>query len=115
MTLEELYEGHNIDDYYIGKVTQVYRSNCIAQVENLTIMSDRSKFTKSFRPNTINNFVLVDSVEGVFLGEVFENKASRKNIFEMKTIADEKANDYHEICIDTIAIMTPEGRKFQLA
>ena len=115
MRIEELFDGVNMQDYYLGKVTQVYRSNCIAQIDNLDVMSDRSRFGKSFLPNTINYFVLIDSVTGIFLGEVFENKASRKNIFELTTTFDEKPNDYHEICIDTIALMTPEGTKFELA
>ncbi|MCQ2505354.1 MAG: DUF87 domain-containing protein [Saccharofermentans sp.] len=115
MNIEELYDGVNMQDYYIGKVTQVYRSNCIAQIDNLDIMSDRSRFNKSFLPNTINYFVLIDSAIGIFLGEVFENKASRKNIFELTTTFDEKPNDYHEICIDTIALIRPESHKFELA
>ena len=114
MTIEALYEGMNHQDFYIGKVTQVYRSNCIAQIDNFALMSDRSKFNKSFLPNTINNFVLVDSTVGIFLGEVFENKASRKNVFDM-TSGAEKAKDYQEICIDTIALMRPEAKKFELA
>ena len=115
MTLESLFEGFNIQDYYIGKVTQVYRSCCIVQIDNQTMMTDRSRFNKSFLPNTINNFVVIDSTMGVFLGEIFENKASRKNVFEMSTVGDDKPNDYHEICIDTIALMPPDSHKFELA
>lgn len=115
MTLEELYKGLNLQDYYIGKVTQVYRSCSIAQLDNPGLMADRSKLHKSFLPNTINNFVVIDSTVGVFLGELFENKASRKNIYEMSSFGEEKSNDYHEISIDTIAIMTPESKKFELA
>ncbi len=114
MTIEALFAGKNPQDFYIGKVTQVYRSNCVAQVENFDLMSDRSKFNKSFLPNTINNFVIIDSVVGLFLGEVFENKASRKSIYEMKT-GDVKSNDYQEICIDTISLMPADSDKFQLA
>ncbi|MBR3533807.1 MAG: ATP-binding protein [Clostridiales bacterium] len=115
MTLEALYEGLNIEDYYMGKVTQVYRSCSIAQIDNLSLMSDRNKLTSSFRPNTINYFVVVDSGAGLFLGEVFENKASRKNIFEMSAAGDNMPNDYHEISIDTIALLEREGDKFELA
>ena len=114
MTLEELYEGKNPQDFYIGKVTQVYRSNCTAQIDNFELMSDRSKFNSSFLPNTINYFVLIDSVVGVFLGEVFENKASRKSIFEVGS-DDKKVSDYQEVLIDTIAIMSPNSKKFELA
>ena len=115
MTIEELYKGHNVEDFYIGKVTQVYRSCCVAQVDNVQLMSNREKFSTSFLPNTINYFVIIQSTLGLFLGEVFENKASRKSIFEMSSTADEKSSDYQELNIDTLAIMRPEGTKFDLA
>ena len=115
MTIEELYSGRNVEDFYIGKITQVYRSCCVAQVDNVQLMSNRERFSTSFLPNTINYFVVIDSIEGIFLGEVFENKASRKNILEMSSFGNEKANDYHEICIDTIALMPHDSKKFQLA
>lgn len=116
MTIDALYDGLNYQDYYIGKVTQVYRSNCIAQIDNLSLMSDRSKFNPSFLPNTINNYVLVESTLGIFLGEIYENKASRKNIFEISSgDVDVKSNDYQEVCIDTIALMPNGASKFQLA
>ena len=113
MRLEDLYKGLDPKDYYIGKVTQVYRSCSIVQIENINIMTDRTKFNSSFLPNTINNYVIVDSTEGIFLGEVFENKASRKNIFEMSVIADEKSNDYHELSIDTISLMAKDSDRFR--
>jgi len=114
MTLEALYGGLNPQDFYIGKVTQVYRSNCTAQIENISLMADRSKFNNTFLPNTINYYVLVDSTVGIFLGEVFENKASRKSIFEVSS-GEAKASDYQEIQIDTIALIPPEDVKFRLA
>ena len=113
MTLEELYEGKNLGDFYLGKVTQIYRSNCIAQIDNVDLLTDRSKLSKSFLPNTINNFVVIESTLGVFLGEVFENKASRKNIYESGSAGSK--SDYHEICIDTIALLRPDRNKFELA
>ena len=114
MTIEQLYAGMDPQEFYIGKVTQVYRSSCIAQIDNFNLMSDRSRFNKSFLPNTINYFVIIDSVVGLFLGEVFENKASRKSIYEMSS-GTTKSNDYQEICIDTISLMPTEATKFQLA
>ena len=78
MTIEALFAGKNPQDFYIGKVTQVYRSNCVAQVENFDLMSDSSKFNKSFLPNTINNFVIIASFVGLFMAEDIENKARSK-------------------------------------
>ena len=114
MTLESFYEGKNLQDYYIGKVTQVFRSNCIAQVDNYAMFAERSKFNKSFLPNTINYFVVVESTAGVFLGEVFENKSANIEMYENQE-EDLKPGDTHTICIDTIAIMTPDSKKFELA
>ncbi|MBR5425299.1 MAG: ATP-binding protein [Clostridiales bacterium] len=114
MTLESFYEGKNLQDYYIGKVTQVFRSNCIAQIDNYEMFANRSKFDKSFLPNTINFFVVVESTAGVFLGEVFENKSSNIEMYE-NSEEDLKPGDNHTICIDTIAIMTPNSEKFELA
>ena len=113
MTIEELYSGRNVEDFYIGKITQVYRSCCVAQVDNVQLMSNREKFTTSFLPNTINYYVIIKSTLGLFLGEVFENKASRKNIFDVN--GDSKPSDYQEILIDTIAVMYHDAKKFQLA
>ena len=115
MTIEELYKGQNVEDFYLGKVTQVYRSCCVAQVDNIQLMTNRERLANSFLPNTINYFVIIKSTLGLFLGEVFENKASRKSIFEMSSTTDKKSSDYQEINIDTIAIMKPDGEKFELA
>ncbi|MDO4876305.1 MAG: hypothetical protein Q3987_02870, partial [Oscillospiraceae bacterium] len=115
MTLEELYGGQNVEDFYIGKITQVYRSCCVAQVDNVQLMANREKFSNSFLPNTINYFVIIQSTLGLFLGEVFENKASRKSIFEMSSTSDQKSSDYQELNIDTLAVMRPDGTQFNLA
>ncbi len=100
MTLEELYKGIKVEDYYLGKVTQVFRSNSIAKIENTSAIDDRKKLTAAFNPNTINYFVIVESVFGLFLGEVFENRVCE--------------ND-EEICIDTVAFMTKESKRFDLS
>ena len=61
MTLEELYKGIKVEDYYLGKVTQVFRSNSIAKIENTSVIDDRKKLTAAFNPNTINYFVIIES------------------------------------------------------
>ena len=116
MTLESLYKGENLQDYYLGKITQVYRSCSIAQIESgRSFMTDRSKFSRSFLPNTINYYVVIDSTAGIFLGEVFENKASRKDPESLSVFGDEKNEDYHEISIDTVALIAPESDRFVLS
>ena len=113
MKLESFYKGLNLKDYYVGKITQVYRNCCVARVENHEAMDDRSKFCKAFRPNTINYFVLIESTEGIFLGEVFENKEASQNDFEMSEVTS-STSGFDQISIETIAFMTPESENFEL-
>ena len=104
MTLEELYKGVKPKDYFVGKVSQVYRSSSIVTVENNDLMADRKKFDLSFRPNTINYFVIIESALGLFLGEVFENKEFKNG-----------SEDVHELCINTAAFMGAEDNRFVLS
>lgn len=39
MTIDSLYDKMDKNNYYIGRISQVYRDNSIAQVENLTLCS----------------------------------------------------------------------------
>ena len=81
MTIDSLYTDIDKSNYYIGRISQVYRDNSIAQVENLSLLSHRKMYGESLIPNTINYLVLIDSVQGLFLGEVFQTKvASSENI-----------------------------------
>ena len=113
MTLETLYKGLNLDDYYIGRVKQVFRGCSVAKVENIALMTSRDKFSKLFQPNTINYFVIIEATQGLFLGEVFENKTTADNISNETT--DSGKPVYHEISIDTIALMPFDADKFDLA
>ena len=76
MTIDSLYEKTDKNHFYIGRISQVYRENSVAQVENLSLLSQRKIFTESLTPNTINYLVVIDSVQGIFLGEVFQNKVA---------------------------------------
>lgn len=74
MTIDSLYDEIDKSNYYIGRISQVYRDNSIAQVENLSLLSNRKIYGELLIPNTINYFVLIDSVRGLFLGQVFQTK-----------------------------------------
>jgi len=71
MTIDSLYNHIDKSNFYIGRISQVYRDNSIAQVENLSLLSHRKIIDELLIPNTINYLVVVDSVRGIFFGEVF--------------------------------------------
>lgn len=76
MTIDFLYEKVDKNNFYIGRISQVYRDNSIAQVENLSLLSHRKIYQELLIPNTINYLVVIDSIRGIFLGEVFQTKVS---------------------------------------
>ena len=66
MTIDSLYCNMDKNNFYIGRISQVYRDNSIAQVENLSLLSQRKMLNEFLVPSTINYFVIIDSVQGIF-------------------------------------------------
>ena len=52
MTIDSLYDEIDKSNYYIGRISQVYRDNSIAQVENLSLLSNRKIYGELLIPNT---------------------------------------------------------------
>ena len=114
MTIDALYEEIDKNNFYIGRISQVYRDNSIAQVENLSLLSHRKIIRESLLPSTINYLVIIDSVQGIFLGEVYQNKvASSDNLHESMN-RGKVENVYPEISIDIIGLMSQFDKKFDL-
>lgn len=114
MTIDFLYDKMDKNNFYIGRISQVYRDNSVAQVENLSLLSHRKVFEESLLPNTINYLVVIDSARGIFLGEVFQTKVASSeklhdsiNYGKLETVSP-------EISIDIIGIMTHHDKKFRL-
>jgi len=114
MTIDSLYDNIDKNNFYIGRISQVYRDNSVAQVENLSLLSHRKIFDELLIPNTINYLVVVDSVQGIFLGEVFQTKVpSSENLHD--SINHGKIETvFPEINIDIIGLMSHCDKKFVL-
>ncbi len=67
MTIDSLYSDIDKKYFYIGRISQVYRDNSTAQVENLTLLSHRKLVAETVTPSTINYMVIIDSIQGLFL------------------------------------------------
>lgn len=114
MTIDSLYNKMDKSNYYIGRVSQVYRDNSIVQVENLSVLSHRKLLDESLIPNTINYLVVIDSVRGIFLGEVFQNKVVFSEKLHDSINFGKTESIYPELNIDIIGIMTKDDKKFKL-
>jgi len=114
MNIESFYKDVCINNYFLGKISQIYRDNCVLQVENLSVLSCRNILNESLIPNTINCLVIIDSVQGIFLGEVFQSKilSNEKNHSSLYKGIDETI--YPEISIDLIGVFNQSTSRFKL-
>ena len=68
MNINKLYEFSEKSNYYLGMISQVNRSFSMIQIENLSLFSYRKIKNDILAPNTINFYVIIDSINGLFFG-----------------------------------------------
>ena len=86
MKIDSFYETANKSNYYLGLISQVNRSYSVIQIENLSLFSYRKLRKDIIAPNTINFYVLVDSSNGIYFGEIFQTKVpNTDSVHEMLT------------------------------
>lgn len=114
MVIDNFYNSIDKNNFYLGRISQVYRGNSVIQVENLSLLSHRKIKNESLIPNTINYFVVIDSTQGLFLGEVFQSKIP--NTVNMHDSINEGKPEsvYPEICVDIIGLMKYGDSIFRL-
>ena len=111
MKIDSFYEVTDKSNYYLGMISQVNRSYSTVQIENLSLFSYRKLRTDVLAPNTINYYVLIDSSNGLFFGEIFQTKVPNSDsVHEMLTNGlQEKI--FPEISIDILGYI-PLGEKY---
>lgn len=78
MRIESLYhtgnQERNIDksNFYLGLVSYVGKNDVRVQVENMTLFNHRILSQQSLVANTIDYYVIVDSINGIYMGNVKE-------------------------------------------
>ena len=109
--IDIFYEVADKSNYYLGMISQVNRSYATIQIENLSLFSYRKLKKDILSPNTINYYVLIDSNNGLFFGEIFQSKLPNSdNVHEMLTSGlQEKI--FPEISIDILGYI-PLGEKY---
>lgn len=114
MLIDDFYTDTDKSYFYLGLISQVYRDNSVAQIENLSWLKHRKIKTETLIPNTINYFVLIDSVQGLFIGELYQSKIANSNSVH-DSIQNGKFEDvYPEIGIDVVGIMRSGDHYFRL-
>lgn len=115
MIIDEFYNETDKSHFYLGMVSQVYRENSIIQIENLSWLGHRKIKLETLIPNTVNYFVVVDSVQGLFIGEIFKSRVSNSESVHDSMNNGFMEDIYPEIGVDVIGLMKLGEDKFSLA
>ncbi|MCE2095275.1 MULTISPECIES: ATP-binding protein [Streptococcus anginosus group] len=111
MKIDSFYEVADKSNYYLGMISQVNRSYSTIQIENLSLFSYRKLRTDILAPNTINFYVLIDSSNGLFFGEIFQSKVPNSDsVHEMLTNGQQE-KIFPEISVDILGYI-PLGEKY---
>ncbi|MCT3124473.1 ATP-binding protein [Lactococcus lactis] len=114
MNIDTYYPEIDKNNFYLGMISQVYRSNAVLQVENLSLLNNRKIKQETLVPNTINFFVVIDSAHGLFLGEIFQSKVSGTDSLHKSKSDDKKEKVFPEISIDIVGLLENDD-KFKLS
>ncbi|MEX1379433.1 ATP-binding protein [Streptococcus thermophilus] len=109
--IDSFYKVADKSNYYLGMISQVNRAYSTIQIENLSLFSYRKLRTDILAPNTINFYVLIDSSNGLFFGEIFQFKVSNSDsLHEMFTYGQQE-KIFPEISIDILGYI-PLGEQY---
>lgn len=121
MIIDDFYSGINSKEkekngidkssFYLGMVTKVERNSVTLQVENLSLISHREIRSESLIPNTINYYVVIESITGLFFGEVYKTRIANSDNVHLAN----KEKTWPEIEVEILAVMKNGGDKFDLA
>lgn len=121
MIIDDFYSGINSKEkdkvgidkssFYLGMVTQVQRSSVTLQVENISLISHREIRSESLIPNTINYYVVIESIKGLFFGEVYKTRIANSDNVHLAN----KEKTWPEIEVEILAVMKNGEDKFDLA
>lgn len=105
--------GVSKENFYLGMISQVSGESASVQVENLSLLVHRNVRLESLVPNTINYFVVIDNVQGLFIGEIYLSKVNSSDSVHDSMNSGRKEDVFPEIKIDVIGLL--EKDKFKLA
>ena len=109
--IDSFYKVADKSNYYLGMISQVNRSYSTIQIENISSFSYRKLRKEILSPNTINYYVLIDSNNGLFFGEIFQSKLSNSDSVHEMLTSGLQEKIFPEISIDILGYI-PLGEKY---
>ena len=112
MKIDDFYSNISKSEFYLGIISQVFRSGSYLQVENLSLLQYRKIYDERLLPNTINYYVVIDDIQGLFFGEIYQSRVQNTSMVR-EAIREEKYDSvFPELAINIIGIMKNE--RFEL-
>lgn len=113
--IDSLYPNNDKNDFYLGMISEVYKNSSVVQVENLSWLKFRKIHKELLVPNTINFLVIVESVLGIYLGEVYHSKLPSSDSVHNALLREHSEKIYPELSLDIIGVMSNNSKKFKLS
>lgn len=113
--IDSLYPNNDKNDFYLGMISEVYKKSSVVQVENLSWLKFRKIRKELLVPNTINFLVIVESVLGIYLGEVYHSKLPSSDSVHNALLREHSEKIYPELSLDIIGVMSNNSKKFKLS
>ena len=113
--IDSLYPNNDKNDFYLGMISEVYKNSSVVQVENLSWLKFRKIRKELLVPNTINFLVIVESVLGIYLGEVYHSKLPSSDRVHNALLREHSEKIYPELSLDIIGVMSNNSKKFKLS
>ena len=109
--IDSFYKVADKSNYYLGMISQVNRSYSTIQIENISSFSYRKLRKEILSPNTINYYVLIDSNNGLFFGEIFQSKLPNSDSVHEMLTSGLQEKIFPEIRVDILGYI-PLGEKY---
>lgn len=114
MIIDEYYSDIDKNNFYLGKISQVYESNSYIQVENLSLLANRKIHREILTPNTINYLTVIENDSGLFVGEVYQSKIPNSDSVHDALKINSKEKIYPELGINIIGFQSNNARNLKL-
>ncbi|MBB1124419.1 ATP-binding protein [Limosilactobacillus albertensis] len=105
MKIDDLYKDINKEEFYIGQVSLVSSEYSYIQAENLAVLNPRIINRSQIVPNTVNYLVIIDNIQGLFIGEVVKAEVKNNNTIHTAMIRDEKKKVFPQLEIKLLGIL----------
>lgn len=112
--IDSFYKVADKSNYYLGMISQVNRSYSTIQIENISSFSYRKLRKEILSPNTINYYVLIDSNNGLFFGEIFQSKLSNSDSVHEMLTSGLQEKIFPEIRVDILGYIALGEKYFKL-